>query len=182
MSFHIPCFQDQMSVSFEAGGAADNVCCFTFNSAGSLWLSKVSTIPVFLNIVRTVFIFTHEGDDGIKAVAWLPGKWKTKGVLAQLTLCCSSHSAELHSLEMCVLSTACSCEIQSCASAPVSSSMAQSHMAACQHSGHGGASTKHTCTILLWFHGYPQLLSFKRHEINGLTSDIQRALSRIYLF
>lgn len=63
-----------MSVSLEAGGGADNVLCFTFNSAGSLWLSEHSTIPVFLNVVRTVFIFADEGDDGIKAVARFPEK------------------------------------------------------------------------------------------------------------
>lgn len=51
-----------------------------------------------------------------------------------------------------------------------------------RHTGYGGTSTKHTCMVLLWFHRYPQLLSFKRHEINGLTSDIQRRLFRIYLF
>lgn len=42
MSFHIPCFQDRMSVSLEAGGTADNIHCFTFNSSGSLWLPKHS--------------------------------------------------------------------------------------------------------------------------------------------
>lgn len=119
-----------MSVSLEAGGAADNILCFTFNSAGSLWFSKHSTIPVILNVVRTVFTFGIEGDDGINAR--LPEKWKTKGTLVQLTLCCSSHSAELHFSELPVLSTVCSCEIQRCALAAVSYSMAQAHMAACQ--------------------------------------------------
>lgn len=37
-----------------------------------------------------------------------------------------------------------------------------------KHSAYKGTSTKHTCVILLWFHRYPQLLSFKRHEIMDL--------------
>ena len=31
-----------------------------------------------------------------------------------------------------------------------------------------GTSTEHTCLILWWFHRYPQLLNFKRHEITDL--------------
>lgn len=182
MSLHIPCFQDQMSVSLEAGGAANNVCCFTFSGAGSLWISKHSTIPVSLNIVRTVFIFAHEGDDGIKAVARLPEKWRTKGTVVQLTLCCSSRSAERHR-SSCVCS-ALPAAVKSRAVPwllPAPAWHGHTRQPA-RHSGHGRTSTEHTCTVLLWFHRYPQLPSFKRCEINGLATDTQRGLSRIYLF
>lgn len=37
-----------------------------------------------------------------------------------------------------------------------------------KHSGYKGTSAKHTCTILSWFHRYPWLLNFKRHEIMDL--------------